>query len=408
MAAYAAVFSLSSFWEDRDTDPEITMEMTTKLYENEQNLASFTATVLSCAACEGGFRVVLDRTAFFPCEGGQGADHGTLGGVNVLDAAIEGGVVTHLVDAPLPVGATVLGEVDPVRRRRHMQVHTGEHILSGTLHAMYGATNVGFHLGETEVTLDIDLALSEAELAAAEEAANRAVFEDRAVRIHYPTPAELPSLSYRAKLDLTEGVRLVEIEGVDLCACCAPHVERTGEVGLIKIVSSMHYKGGTRLHIAVGPDALADYRQKQAGVHAVSVALSVPEEEIAAGVARLSEALAEERRTVAALRAALRAERLAAATAKGGDLCLFYPDLDAVGLRQYAEEGAAMTAGFVLVASPADGGYRYALAKKGGGARVLSASLHASLGGRGGGRDELCQGSVPATREAILAELGLS
>ena len=382
------------------------METTTKLYENEQCLLSFTATVLSCTACEGGFCVVLDRTAFFPAEGGQGADRGTLGGVRVLDVSIDGGTVTHRTDGPHPVGGTVEGHVDGARRRRHMQVHTGEHILSGVLHTMYGATNVGFHLGETEVTLDVDVPLTEAELAAAEEAANRAVFENRAVTVLYPTPAELPTLSYRAKLDLTEGVRLVKIEGVDLCACCAPHVARTGEVGLIKIVSSMHYKGGMRLSIAVGPDALLDYRRRLSAVHAVSVSLSVPEGEIAAGVERLAAALSEERRTVAALRTALREERLAAATQGGGDLCLFYPDLDAVGLRTYAEQAAAMTGGIVLVASPAEEGHRYALASRRGGARALSASLHAALGGRGGGRDELCQGSLPATREEILAALG--
>ncbi len=378
--------------------------MTTKLYENEQSLFSFSATVRSCEACKGGFRVLLDRTAFFPCEGGQGADHGTLGGVQVLDAALEGDEVLHLTAAPLSVGETVTGEVDAVRRRRHMQVHTGEHILSGVLHALYGATNVGFHLGDSEVTLDLDLPLTAAELAAAEEAANRAVFENRAVRILYPAPEELPTLDYRAKLALSEGVRLVEIEGVDLCACCAPHVDRTGEVGLIKIVSHMNYKGGTRLSIAVGVDALADYRTKQENVHAVSVALSVPEAEVAAGVTRLQRTLSEERAALSALRSALRAERLS--SLGEGDAVLSYPDLDAGALRLYAEEGAARISGTVLVLLEVGDGCRYAMASRTSDVKARAAALHARLGGRGGGHPSLVQGSFAASAEAVRAAFG--
>jgi alanyl-tRNA synthetase len=280
-----------------------------------------------------------------------------------------------------------------------MQVHTGEHILSGVLHTLYGATNVGFHLGETEVTLDLDIPLTEEELAAAEEAANRAIFEDRAVRILYPAPAELGALDYRAKPALTEGVRLVEIEGVDLCACCAPHVARTGECGLVKIVSHMKYKGGTRLSIAVGADALADYRKKQENVRAVSVALSVPEAEIADGVARLQKALAEERGVLSALRAALRAERLSSLA--DGDSVLLYPDLDAGALRLYAEEGAGRTSGTVLVLLEVGDGCRYAMASRTSDVKARAAALHARLGGRGGGHSSLVQGSFAASAEAV-------
>ncbi len=375
--------------------------MTTKLYENEQELFRFEASVRACRPEGDHFLVLLDRTAFFPCEGGQGADRGTLGGARVLDVTLEGDELLHRLDAPLAVGATVTGEVDAARRRRHMQVHTGEHILSGVLHTLYGATNVGFHLGETEVTLDLDIPLTAEELAAAEEAANRAVFENRAVRILYPAPAELGALDYRAKLALTEGVRLVEIEGVDLCACCAPHVARTGECGLIKIVSHMNYKGGTRLWVAVGVDALADYRTKQENVHAVSVALSVPEAEIADGVARLQKTLAAERGALSALRAALRAERLSSLA--DGDSVLLYPDLDAGALRLYAEEGAGRTSGTVLVLLEVGDGCRYAMASRTSDVKARAAALHARLGGRGGGHPSPVQGSFAAPAEAVRA-----
>ena len=382
--------------------------MTELLYYRDATLLEFSATVRSVEPAEGGYRVLLDRSAFFPCEGGQGADHGTLGGVAVTDVLLCGDELVHVTAEPLLVGTAVPGRVDAARRRRHMQVHTGEHILSGVLCRMYGATNVGFHLGETEVTLDLDVFLDAAQLAAAEEEANRAVFENRAVRILYPASEDLPTLNYRSKLELTENVRLVEIEGVDLCACCAPHVARTGEVGLIKIISSMRYKGGVRLHIAVGVDALSDYRARCESVHAASVALSAPESEIAPAIDRVLMALTEEKHAVSALRAALRAERLAAASAAagGGDLYLSYPDLDPIGLRSYAEEGMAMTDGLVLVAAPADGGCRYALASRTENVKKVAAGLHEALGGRGGGRPELVQGSVPVDFATLLSYFG--
>ena len=374
--------------------------MTEKLYDRDPYLFTFRATVRACEGEGHGYRILLDRTAFFPCEGGQGADHGLLGDLAVRDVLLLGGELWHLTDGALPVGDEVEGRVDAVRRLRHMRVHTGEHILSGVLHRRYGATNVGFHLGDTEVTLDLDLPLTAEELAAAEEAANLAVLEDRPVRILWPSAAELPTLDYRAKLDLTEGVRLVEIEGVDLCACCAPHVLHTGECGLIKIVSHMSYKGGVRLHIAVGTDALADYREKQENVHAISVLLSLPEGQVADGVARTLAALAEERRRLSSLRTVLRAERVAALP-KGEDAVLLYPDLDAGARRPYAEEAAAHTGATVLVLLPTEGGCRYAIGSGREEARARSEALHAALGGRGGGHAALSQGSLPADAATV-------
>ena len=376
--------------------------MTIKLYNDDATLFSFRATVRACTPDGDSFRVLLDRTAFFPCEGGQGADHGFLGDARVLDAILAGDEIYHITDSPLPVGREVLGRLDEARRLRHMRVHSGEHILSGVLHSLFGVTNVGFHLGEEEVTLDTDIPLSPEMLARAEEEANRAVLENRAVRILYPTPAELKTLSFRAKLALSEGVRLVEIEGVDLCACCAPHVERTGEVGLIKIVGYMNYKGGGRLHIAVAGDALADYRQKQENVHAVSVALSVPEERIAEGVARTLDSLSDLREQLATLRATLRRERLAGLAGQG-DAVLILRDVDAASLRQYAEEGARLSGGTVLVLLSSQAGCRYAIAAEDGGAKERSAALHARFGGRGGGKPTLLQGSFDASAEAVAA-----
>ena len=379
--------------------------MTEKLYDRDAECLAFEATVRECYPKGDRFCVLLDRTAFFPCEGGQGADHGRIGDASVLDALLLGDEILHITDRPLDIGTRVACTMDAVRRRRHMQIHTAEHILSGVLHAMYGATNVGFHLGDTEVTLDLDLPLTEAEVAAAEERANIEIMANRPVRILWPRPDELSSLQYRAKLALTEGVRLVEIEGVDLCACCAPHVAKTGECGLLKVTGYMHYKGGVRLHIVAGMDALFDYRKKQDEVHAVSVALSVKEAEISFGVDRLLRTMVEDRRTLAAVRATLRTERLAAARGKR-DIVAVYPDLDAAALRPYAEEGADLCDGIALILLPEGEGCRYALASRTEDCKAISTALHGTLGGRGGGKPTLTQGAFPLPCDAVIDSLG--
>ncbi|MGN0984608.1 MAG: alanyl-tRNA editing protein, partial [Gemmiger sp.] len=215
------------------------MQMTQKLFETDSFLQTFTAVVLACEPAPGGFAVVLDRTAFFPEGGGQPCDTGTLGGARVTAVHTGGGVITHTVDAPLPVGQTVAGAIDWARRRDCMEQHTGEHILSGALHRLFGAENVGFHIGESAVRMDIDLPLSAAQLAEAEAEANAAVRADTPVRCYVPDGETLAGLDYRSKKALEGAVRIVEAGG-DRCACCGTHLATTGQVGLIKILSAQH------------------------------------------------------------------------------------------------------------------------------------------------------------------------
>ena len=130
--------------------------MTMKLFYADCHMREFTAQVLSCEENGGKYRVILDATAFYPEGGGQPADHGTLGDVNVLHVKEEGEEIVHFCDAPLPVGKTVAGKIDWQRRFDLMQQHSGEHIISGILHTLCGAENVGFHLGNDVITIDTD------------------------------------------------------------------------------------------------------------------------------------------------------------------------------------------------------------------------------------------------------------
>lgn len=382
--------------------------MTEKLFDFDGYLLSFDSRVLSCTEIESGYAVVLAATAFAPEGGGQRSDIGRLGGAAVSDVRILDGIITHIIDAPLAVGEIVHGEVDRERRIRHLQNHTGEHIVSGLLHSHYGYNNVGFHLGSEDVTLDIDGALDEDMLRGIERAANEVVTANLAVRAEYPGPAVLKSLSYRAKLDLTENVRVVTIEGVDACACCAPHVTRTGEIGMIKLISAMRYKGGTRIHMKCGFDALDEFNAEYARAVAISNRLSLPREAIAEGVDKLWEDLAAANFRIVGLKRELIALKADAAKQTDGNLVFIEKDMDAGDLRMLVS-AAADKAGGVCAAFSEDGKGCYSFV-----AMVRDEDFEAwrktfcdKLNARGGGRAPFLQGKANCTEGRIREFFGV-
>ena len=230
---------------------------TERLFDTDAFIFSFEAQVLSCEKQGKYYAAVLDKTAFFPEGGGQPADKGTLGGESVCDVQEREGIIYHYVKAPL--GGTVQGVLDSNTRFCRMQNHSGEHVVSGIIHRLTGADNISFTLTDSETTLAFNVPLSEEMLAGVEREANDVVFRDVPISAYYPDSESLAALDYRSKLELSENVRLVEIAGTDLCACCAPHCRTTGQIGLIKIVASERYKGGTKLWIHCGSRALAHY-----------------------------------------------------------------------------------------------------------------------------------------------------
>ncbi len=376
---------------------------TEKLYNRDAYLASFSARVLSVREHGRGFLVELDQTAFFPEGGGQGADRGTLGSLEVLDVQEQEGRIFHLLSGAPRLGEVLEGKVDFSLRFERMQCHTGEHIVSGILHRLIGAENVGFHLGEI-VTLDIDKVVDRALLDHVEDLANEAVFKNIPVTVTYPCAEALSSMEYRAKLELKENVRIVTIEGVDICACCAPHTKTTGEIGLIKILEFEKHRGGTRIWMQAGARALRDYREKYRNIAAIGAALSTKQHETAEAVMHLLETNAQleyESKQIRLRAAAARAETVAGGE---GSLVLF---LDAEA--SYDELRA-----LCLAAKEKCGGVSVALSQSGGGFRyVMSAAsfpieerlkeIHGALAGRGGGRGGIVQGTLGAQKEEILA-----
>ena len=393
---------------------------TTRLFDQNSHLYTFTSAVLSAEAGKtpDTLSVVLDATAFFPEGGGQYPDKGVLAGCPVTDVQEKNGVIIHTVSlshlngAPHPFaeGATVTGELDAPTRFARMQNHSGEHIISGIVHRLYGYKNVGFHLGDGDVTLDFNGVLTRAQLDAIEEEANAIVAANLPVKAYYPDPDELSTLTYRAKLDLTEGVRIVRIgtedAPKDLCACCAPHVDCTGEIGLIKLLDFIHYKGGVRIHMLCGSWALADYRRRYTAVATMAAAMSVKQEEVVTGFDRLRAEMEEKKQTISALRAKLEAHTLAAITPTEGSLCLFDEGMDALEMRRLLNAAAGKCGRLCGVFSGNDeSGYRYVIGR--GDASIdlkkMVKEINTALSAKGGGSSEMLQGSCTATRAVIEA-----
>ena len=376
---------------------------TVKIYYEDSYCRTFSAVVTECREGKNGFQVALDRTAFYPEGGGQPGDTGTLGPVRVTDTHEKDGVVWHFTDGPLEPGTAVEGTVDWDRRFDLMQQHSGEHIVSGIVHTRFGYSNVGFHMGSDVVTIDFDGLLTPEEIRSVEEEANRQVWLDRETQIWYPDGEALARLEYRSKKALTGDVRIVAFPGADVCACCGTHVRRTGEIGLIKLLSVQKFRSGVRVELLCGRRALRLLSDRKEQNDAISVLLSAKPEETARAVERL---LAENERlkgTVYAMQeghVARKAKELTGA----GDVLLVEDGLDSDGVRRLCAAVLETCGGRCAVFSGSDGeGYKYALGEKDGDLRAFTKSLNESLHGRGGGKPFFTQGSVQASRDEIAA-----
>ena len=377
---------------------------TEKLYYQDPFMQEFTATVLACEEAKNSFKVVLDRTAFYPEGGGQPADHGALGGAAVTDVHEKDGVIFHTCDQAVEIGETVTGRIDWARRFDHMQQHSGEHIISGILCTDYHCDNVGFHLGADVVTIDYNADISWEQALDAERKANESIWADRAVEVTYPDKAALDALDYRSKKELTGQVRIVTFPGADCCACCGTHVLRAGQVGMVKVLSCQKFRDGVRLEIISGRRALAYLGRTYDQAKAIGQQLSVKPQDTAAAVERTVEEL-----TAAKVRMAHLEEQvffhMAEENTGKGDTVLFQSAMKSDSVRKLADAVAHRCGGLAAVFAGADGDkYNYALVRTDGGdIAPLVKDLNRALNGRGGGRGGFAQGSVQANRAEIEA-----
>ena len=262
--------------------------MTDRLYYTDAYRQQCESTVTSCTSAGAHFEVVLAATAFYPTSGGQPHDTGTLGGRRVLDVVDrEDAGVVHVVDGPLEVGASVIGAIDWPRRFDHMQQHTGQHVLSAAFDAACQARTESFHLGTTSATIDLHRVVSPGEVAAAEDEANRVVWQDREVRVRFVSADEAAALPLRKDSARVGTLRLVEVADCDRSACGGTHVQRTGGIGVIAVTGWEKFKGGTRVEFRCGGRALSLLREWREALSATNRALSVAPAELAPAIERL-------------------------------------------------------------------------------------------------------------------------
>lgn len=369
-------------------------------------MKEFEARVLSCEACEegGGFWTVLDQTCFFPEGGGQYADTGYLGETKVVDARERDGIVYHRTEAPLEPGKLVRGRIDWEERFEKMQQHTGEHIVSGLVHSRFGYNNVGFHLGSDYCTMDFDGPISPEELREIEWEANRAVALDLEVIVQYPSKEELGHMEYRSKIEIEGQVRIVSVPGYDVCACCAPHVDRTGEIGLIKLVNRMNYKGGERITMLCGFRALRDYDSKLTAAREIGALLCEKEDQIAGAVRRQKEELEKQKYENGRLIHQLLVFRAKEIPVEGSMTAVFTDDIRGDAPRELMnlllERGAFICGVF---AAAGDGGWRYVIGSRQADVRPLGKALNSRFEGRGGGKPGMVQGTLTGSEADIRA-----
>ncbi len=369
-------------------------------------MQTFCARVESCVSDGEQYRVILDRTAFFPEGGGQYSDTGWLeldsDKIRIADVQESDGKIWHVTDKPIPVGSPVAGSIDWNARFMKMQQHTGEHIVSGLVHRTFGYNNVGFHLGSEDCTMDFSGEITKAQLQEIEYKANEAVVNNLEVQVTYPTKEELLTLDYRSKIEIEGQVRIVTIPGYDVCACCAPHVKRTGEIGIIKLTNVQRYKGGVRVTMLCGFRALADYSKKSASVKHICAALCAKEDEVAESVDHVREECGQLKQRLAEQQKEMLQYKARETDGQGDVVCLFEPTLEGESPRLLMnlvlERGHELCAVF---SGNTEQGYRYVIGSKYLDMRKLSKDMNAAFAGRGGGKPEMAQGALEGNEEAI-------
>ncbi len=385
--------------------------MTEKLFYQDSHLEEFTARVISCEWEEkrGCYGIVLDRTCFFPEEGGQYADSGIIQEVAIEDVQEKDGVIVHYGKSAIDTGTEVVGHIDFKERLSKMQQHTGEHIVSGLVNRHFGYDNVGFHLGKELVTMDFNGSFTQEQLQMIEQEANEAVVRNLAVQTDYPSREELEKMDYRSKKELSGQVRIVTVPGYDVCACCAPHVKHTGEIGMIRLIDAARHKGGTRVTMVCGFRALEDYRAKENNILGISRLLSAKPYETAEAVRRLQREGQQWKDKLFRMQSRYLEQKLeelsASGQTEGGskeNILLFEEELDKNAARRFVDVGMHRCSGICGIFLGNDRqGYQYILGSQSVNLRDFLKKFHEEFSGKGGGKPEMVQGTISGMRSEL-------
>ena len=366
------------------------------LYYKDNYLTTFDAVVKECIN-DKVIKVVLDKTAFYPEGGGQPSDIGKLNDVNVLRVEVKNDIIYHIVDKEIPVGTKVKGEIDWDYRFLNMQSHTAEHIVSGIICKMYSTVNVGFHIGKDFITMDFPVDISKDDLRNIEKLANQAVYKNIKIEEKIYSPEEAKSLEYRSKIELHEDIRIVKIEGYDICACCGVHVSRTGEIGTIKLLKVEKYKTGVRIYMLVGLKAIEDYTNKYEEVNKISALLSLKPNEVYIGVENQSKEIEELRREIVSLKNKIYRKEISNFSERE-NIVVHHADMEMNEMKNYCnllKEKATNIAGVV-----SNG--RFLMMSDNVDLKSVLNELKTEFDIKGGGNSQLIQGQFAGDVEALI------
>lgn len=381
-----------------------------KLYEKQSYLSECEAVVTDCFTKDGFVYVRLDRTIFFPEEGGQYADLGELVYGDNTSVRLLGGEVTdksgkdiiYRVESEVPVGE-VKCILNWDLRYERMQNHSGEHVLTGTIHNEFGYDNVGFHLSDDgPVTLDMNGVLTWEEVMEMERKANEVIYNNLPITDSYPTGAELANLSYRSKIEIEGQVRLITIgdkdNPIDVCACCAPHVKTTGEIGIIKVISMVNWKGGVRISMLAGRRALRYINDRFDIIRSVTERLTTSFDNVPDIIDGYKKEIGESKALINKTYVSL-AEKICSAS--GSPFVFFDSDCPMSAMKNILSTLINMTDGYAGVFVGEDGSYRYMIGSKDKDSRIVASLLKEKLGAKGGGKPDSIQGQVASCKEDI-------
>ena len=395
----------------------MSMTETIKLYDRDAYATEFEADIISCEpnmADDKRFDIILNQTLFFPEEGGQSPDMGILGGYRVVDVQIKNGVITHTVEtsagdccetekeAELAAGVHVQGKIDWQHRFYNMQQHSGEHIFSGIVHSRFGFENVGFHLSDSVVTMDFSGVISPEDIAEVEHEVNVAISKNIPIEVTYPSRDELAQLEYRSKIEIEGQVRIVTVPGYDVCACCAPHVKHTGEIGMLKVMNYQNYKGGVRVSILCGFRALEAFRQKCDIISELMGIFTTNQEAIVDNVTKLKAVNQSLKSELGTAKSALLDYKVAELPTDTDNAVLFECGIDTNTARNCVNALVEKYSGFsAFFMGNDEEGYSFIIGSKNADCNTVAAALRNKLGARGGGKPVMVQGSVKAAKSEI-------
>lgn len=363
------------------------------LYYKDNYLKEFKSKVIECVEEDSIYKIVLEDTAFYPEGGGQNADIGTLDGIEVFDVQEKDDTIYHYTKAPIEVGKEVIGKINFENRFSNMQHHTAEHIVSGIICSKYDTENVGFHMGKNAVTIDFKVNLNKEQLEEIEVLANEAVFKNLEVKVNNYTKEQIKDLEYRSKKELDGIIRIVEIPGYDRCACCGIHVAKTGEIGMIKLLSVQKYKSGCRIELVCGRRAIEYFNEIYDQVDKTSTSLSIMHHEVFDTVKGLLDKIDEQKHQIIELKNELFSLEISNIEMKENNF-LIKENLNGNELKMMCTKLLEKTSNVAGIFSKKDDIYQFQIMSHELDLKPIVKEIITKYNGKGGGSNNCIQGQI--------------